>query len=78
MTNTYEHPAKTTTPSISAEEQERRRKAIVTATRSMQLSGFEPDPAIELINTRYIAGEMTRDDYRAAVFALAGRPDPGQ
>ena len=42
----------------------------------MQLSGFEPDPAMEPINAHYIAGELTRDEYRAAVFALAGHPDP--
>ena len=67
-----------TKTTISAEEQERRRKAIVTATRSMQLSGFEPDLAMQPINDSYIAGDLTQDDYRAAVFALAGRPDPGR
>ena len=50
----------------------------MTATRSMQLSGFEPDPAMQPINDSYIAGDLTRDDYRAAVFALAGRPDHGR
>ena len=67
---------KTIRPALSEEEQARRRKAIETARTSNQLSGFEPDPAAEVLNTRYIAGELTSDELTAAILALAGLPVP--
>ena len=59
---------------LSEEEREGRRKAVETARRSNQLSGFEPDLAAEALNARYIAGELTRDELTAATLALAGLP----
>ena len=60
----------------SEEEQARRRKAIETARRSNQLSGFEPDPEVEVLNERYVVGELTRDELTAAIIALVGIPGP--
>ena len=60
---------------LSEEEQARRRKAIETARRSNQLSGFEPDPEVEALCTRYVVGELTRDELTAAIIALARPPD---
>ena len=48
-----------------------------TARASSQLSGFEPDPAVEALNARYVAGELTSDELTAAILALAGLP-PGR
>ncbi len=64
-------------PSLSGEEQEWRRQAVETARASSQLSGFEPDPAVEALNARYVAGELTSDELTAAILALAGLP-PGR
>ena len=61
-------------PPLSDEEQAQRRKAVETARFSSQLSGFEPDPAAEALNARYVAGELTRDELTAAILALAGLP----
>ena len=59
----------------SEEEQARRRKAIETARRSNQLSGYEPDPEVETLCERYVVGELTRDELTAAIIALARPPD---
>ena len=64
-------------PALSEEEQARRRKAVETARASNQLSGFEPDRAGEVLNARYIAGELTSDELTAAILALAGLPALG-
>ena len=48
------------------------RKAVETARLSSQLSGFEPDPAAEALNARYVVGELSRDELMAATLALAG------
>ena len=68
---------KTIRPALSEEEQARRRKAVETARASNQLSGLEPDPEAEVLNARYIAGELTRDELTAAILALAGLPASG-
>ena len=59
----------------SKEEQARRRKAIETARRSNQLSGFEPDPEVETLCARYVVGELTRDELTAAIITLARPSD---
>ena len=59
----------------SEEEQARRRKAIETARRSNQLSGFEPDPEVDALCARYVVGELTSDELTAAIIALARPPD---
>ncbi len=69
---------KTVRPALSEDEQARRRKAVETARASNQLSGFEPDPEAEVLNARYIAGELTRDELTAAILSLAGLPVPGR
>ncbi len=67
---------KTIRPALFEDEQARRRKAVETARASSQLSGFEPDPAGEVLNARYIAGELTSDELTAAILSLAGLPVP--
>ena len=59
------------------EERARRHKAVETARRSMQLSGFELDDETQALNARYVDGELTREELTAAILALAGvhRPD---
>lgn len=74
--------SKPTRPALSQEEQQGRRKAVETARRSNQLSGFEPEPAVEALNARYIVGELTSDELTAAIqrlvltLAAAGGPAP--
>ncbi len=65
-------------PFLSDEEQERRRQAVETARASTALSGFEPDPAAEALNARYVTGELTSDELTAAILTLAGLPAPGR
>jgi hypothetical protein len=60
---------------ISEEEQARRCKAIETARRSSQLSGFKLDETTEALNARYVAGELTRKDLTAAVLNHTGLPE---
>ena len=63
-------------PSLPDEERARRHKAVETARRSMQLSGFELDAETQALNARYVDGELTSDELTAAILALAGVPGP--
>ena len=63
-------------PAPSEGEQARRCKAVETARQSTRLSGIELDPEAEVLNARFIAGELTSDELTAAILALAGLPAP--
>ena len=63
-------------PPLSDEERARRRKAVETARRSMQLSGFELDAETQALNARYVNGELTSDELTAAILARAGVHGP--
>ena len=59
-------------PPLPEEERARRHKAVETARRSMQLSGFELDAETQALNARYVDGELTSDELTAAILARAG------
>ena len=63
-------------PSLPDEERARRHKAVETARRSMQLSGFELDAETQALNARYVDGELTREELTTAILALAGVAGP--
>ena len=76
MSNASDVLGRKVAQSISAEEQARRHKAVESARRSMQLSGFELDADTEALNASYIAGELTRDELTSAILVLADRMPP--
>ncbi len=59
---------------ISPEERRRREQAVRFARNSVRLEGFILSEEAEALNQRYIDGELTRAEYNAAIFALAGLP----
>lgn len=58
--------------SISAEERERRKKAIDYARASLRLEGFIASADEEEIGRRYIEGEISTAEHTAALHALHG------
>ena len=57
-------------PSITAEEREERRRGIAAARGSVRLEGFVLSAQAERVNERYVDGELTLDEYIAAVKKL--------
>ena len=54
---------------ISAEERARRAEAVTFARGSVRFEGFELDAAVEDLNRRFIDGELTQEEYLAAITA---------
>lgn len=56
-------------PAISEEERERRLKAVNFSRGSVRYEGGTQADEVEAIAARYVAGELTLDEYIAAVKA---------
>lgn len=56
-------------PQISEEERLTRKRAVDVARGSVRFEGFVLAPEIELINDRYINGELTSQEHVEAVLA---------
>ncbi len=62
----------TPTPKISDDERRRRAAAVATARASVRLEGFTLDADIEVLNQRYIDGEITSEELTAAIKRAVG------
>lgn len=58
---------------ISDEEREWRQRSVDSARANVRLSGFVLDAGTEELARRYVAGELTGDEFTAAVIAAAQR-----
>ena len=58
---------------LSDEEREWRQRSVASARGSVRLSGFVLDAETEDLARRYVAGELTGDEFAAAVIAAARR-----
>jgi hypothetical protein len=58
------------TPSISADEQARRKRAIDFARGSVRYEGFVLSPEAEHVGERFVAGHLTVPEYVEAIKAI--------
>ncbi len=56
---------------ISPEEKAKRAKAVAFGTANVRLEGFTIGPEAQAINDRYINGEISSEEQRDLLFALA-------
>ncbi len=61
-------------PMISQQERAKREAAIRFARNSVRLEGFHLNQEAEVLNQRYVSGEITDGEHTAALLALAGLP----
>ncbi len=59
-------------PLITEEERARRQKAVNTGRDSVRLEGFHLPSAVEALNARYVAGELSSDELTAAIIQAVG------
>lgn len=56
---------------ITPEEKAKRAKAVAFGTANVRLEGFTIPPEAQAINDRYINGEISSEEQRVLLFALA-------
>ena len=61
-----------TTSTITPEERALRQEAVDYGRDSVGLEGFTLSPAVEALNARYVAGELTSDELTAAIKEAVG------
>ena len=64
--------AKPAIPPIADAERLRRQKAVEYARGSVRLEGFVLDADIEVLNQRYVNGELTSEELTAAIKRALG------
>ena len=60
-----------TKPKIDAKERKLRTDAVEYAFASVRMEGLEPGPEAEAIANRFIEGELSHEEYHAAMRKLA-------
>lgn len=58
---------------ISEHERQQRQSAVDGGVGSVRLSGFVITAEMQALFTRYVGGELTRDELNAEVLAMADR-----